>query len=177
MSTTSQVLKQAKQEVLSGADRRTVFEKYQSQFPKPLKLATVISNIPKGPIPPLARVLNIVLIVLLFLAALSKAIAVLAILSDAPAVPAILGVLLSIALPVIFAIAAIKWEGQVYLMLPLLCLLGILRSWMKNPALDAAIDTFFLLAIAGVAVAIKLIVFPNIGFRGVKKDASGQYVF
>lgn len=177
MSEQSQALKQARHEVRAGGDRRAVFEKYKSKVPRDLKLAMIVASTPQDPIPNTARILNAVLLVLLILAALSKALTAFTMLSDTSAMPILFGILLSILLPVIFAVAVAKWEGQVYLLLPLLCLLGILRAWMKYSSLDAAIDTIFLLAIGAIAVVVKLMVFPHLGFLGVKKDGSGGYVF
>jgi hypothetical protein len=174
----NQALKQARQEVRAGGDRQTVFNKYREQFPKPIKLATIVASTPQEPIPTLGRVLNAVLLVFLILAAISKVFAAIAMFGGGGSVlPVLLGIVLGLAIPVIFAIAVAKWEGQVYPILPILCLLGILRSWMKSPPLDAAIDTIFLVAIAGLAIAVKLIVFPHIGFLGVKKNAAGDFVF
>lgn len=176
MSATSQLLKQARHEVRAGGDRQAIFQKYRDQFTRPVKLAMIVASTPQDPIPSFAKVLNVILFVFLILAAISKAFAVTAMLGEFQ-MPMLLGILLAVALPLIFAIAVIKWEGQVYLILPLLCLLGILRSWMKSAPLDAAIDTIFLLVIAALAVAIKLMVFPHLGFLGVKKNAAGEFAF
>lgn len=176
MSATSQLLKQARHEVRAGADRQAVFQKYRDQFTRPVKLAMIVASTPQDPIPTTARILNAVLLVLLILAAISKAIAIVGLMGEFQ-LPLVFGILLAIALPVIFAIAVAKWEGQVYSLLPLLCLLGILRTWMNGPPISAAFDTIFLIAIAAVAIAIKLMVFPHLGFLGVKKNAAGEFAF
>lgn len=178
MSATSQLLKQARAEVRAGADRQAVFDKYRGQIDKPIKLATIVAATPQDPIPTSARILNAILLVLLILAAISKAFAAVALFGDMDSVaPVILGVILGMVIPVIFAIAVAKWEGQVYMVLPLLCALGILRSWMKSSPLEAGLDTIFLIAIAVLAVVVKRMVFPGLGFLGVKKNAGGEFVF
>ena len=177
MSSSSQALKQARQEVRAGGDRQAIYEKYRDQVSRPLKLATVISNIPPQPIPSAGRILNAVLLAMLVLAALLKMLGIIGLLGEGTPLPAMLGVIVvGLLIPVVFIIGVARWEGQIYALLPILCLLGILRAWMKYPPLDAILDTVLLAVIAGLAVAVKLVAFPHLGFWGVKKAPGGGYV-
>ncbi|HKY62073.1 MAG TPA: hypothetical protein VJR29_01510 [bacterium] len=176
MSATSQALKQAREEVRAGGDRQAIYLKYRDQVSKPLKLATVIANIPPPSIPASGRILNIALLVLLVLGAILKMFGIVALLGEGvPPTAMFMIVLLGLIIPVVLIIGVIKWEGQIYALIPILCGLGILRAWMKSPPLEAAFDTAFLIVIAVLAFAVKRVVFPQLGWFGVRKNPAGGY--
>ncbi|HEX5034562.1 MAG TPA: hypothetical protein VFW62_08790 [bacterium] len=176
MSATSQALKQAREETRAGGDRQAIYLKYRDQVSRPLKLATIIANTPPSSIPASGRILNIALLVLLVLGAIFKALGIAGLLGEGvPLAAMFMVVLLGLIIPVVLIIGVIKWEGQIYALIPILCVLGILRAWMKTPPLEAAFDTAFLIVIAVLALAVKRIVFPQLGWLGVRKNPAGGY--
>lgn len=175
----SEIYRRAREAVHAGQDRRQVYDSLKDQIRRPVKLAVAIANIPTPELRAKYRVLNTVLFVLLLLAALSKLLSVFAMFQDFGVLPALGVALLGLLIPVACAVEVYRFSGQIYLLIPIFCLLGltqILRRY-DGDLVGALIDGAFLLLIAALSLVIKFKVFPNIGIGGVKKDAQGQYLF
>lgn len=175
----SEIIRQVRQAVHAGQDRRQVFESYKNQVKKPLKVAMTIASIPYPDQKAKYRVLNAVLLALLILAAISKLFSVFGMFQTFGLLPALAMALVGLIVPIACAVEVYRFNGQIYTLIPIFCVLGftqILRHY-EGDWLGALIDGAFLLVIAGLSLVIKFKVFPHIGMGGVKKDAQGQYLF
>jgi len=163
----------------AGQDRRKVFETYQSQISRPVQLAMVIASVPEPSRKEAHLLANSALLVLLVVAALTKLLSVFVLFPQFGPVPLIGMALLGIVMPVICAIEVFRFNGQIYMILPIFCaasLMQVLIHEIDSP-LGLIIDGGLILAIGGLSLWIKAKVFPNIGLRGVKKDAAGAFIF
>lgn len=175
----SEIIRQVREAVEAGQDRRQVFESYKNQVKKPLKVAMTIANIPYPDLKAKYRVLNAVLLALLVLAAISKLFSVFGMFQSYGLMPALAMALVGLIVPIACAVEVYRFSGQIYMLIPIFCFLGltqILRRY-EGDWLGALIDGVFLLVIAVLSLIIKTKVFPHVGMGGVKKDPQGQYLF
>jgi len=175
----SQIFRQARDEVRAGQDRRKVFETYQSQISRPVQLAMVIATVPEPSRKEAHLLANSALVVLLVVAALTKLLSVFVLFPQFGPVPLIGMALIGIAMPVLCAVEVARFNGQIYMILPIFCVAALMQVLIHelNSPLGLIIDGSLILGIGGLSLWIKAKVFPNIGLGGVKKDASGGFVF
>lgn len=176
--TQRQILKQAQSDVRAGKERRAVFETYHTQIKNPDHLATAIASVAHAERKEKYKGLNLLLALLLFLAAGTTAFTALFIALATKSLAIGLGVfLLGIIVPVVMAIGVLRYEGQVYGFLLIICGINLLNTLLKFTELGVwiLIEVAFLAAIISLAWLVKSKLFPNLGLFKVKKDASGQY--
>jgi len=172
------ILREAREAVRSGEDRQQVFARFQSQVNRPLHLAVAIASVPRPELKKKYLGANIVLVILLCLAALSKIVMVFALFPTFGILPLLGLSLVGILLPGACAIEAARFNGQMYALIPLFCLMGIIQTALhyNGDLLELVLDSAFLLVIAILSLWIKRKVFPSLGLGGVKKDAQGQFL-
>jgi hypothetical protein len=172
-----QILKQAQSEVRSGKDRQAVFDAYGGQIKNPAHLAAAIASVVRPEHRQRHGGLNTLLAGLLFTAAGLKALTALVVFSRQSIFIGLGAVLLGILVPIAMAIGVLRFEGQVYGLLILICGVNLLNTLMKVGELGAwvLVDAVFLTAIMALAWTLKNKLFPSLGFLKAKKDASGKY--
>lgn len=80
-------------------------------------------------------------------------------------------------IPVAFTVGVRKFDGQVYPLLMVLAAVGAVNSLVKVGERGAGmpIEVVLLNVIAWLAFRVQRIVFPNINWFSVRKDAQGNY--
>ena len=173
------ILKQAIREVRAGQDRNKVFQNHVASVRNPKHLAMAVGSVARPELAARYRLANFALAALLVLAALIKLIGGLLYFLQYGVFIGIVAVLLGIVVPVIFAVAVAKMEGQVYSILIILCVISALNVLIKigDHGLWAVPDLVLIGLIAGLAGWLKGKLFPNLGFFGPRKDPSGAYQY
>ncbi len=174
-----QLFKAAASEVRAGKDRRQVFQDYQGKVRPESGLAMAIATVPDPERMKRYAALNYVLVALLILAALLKALHGFMLFREHSIFLGVGAIFLGILLPLILAIGAARFDGQIYPLLIVLCVLNALNLALKweQYGSDLLADFILLAIILGLAIALKQKLFPNIGIFRVKKDAQGSYLF
>jgi len=186
MSKKSEIFRQAKEEVLAGKDRHAVFAAYQGQITRPIQLAMVLSSIARPENKAKAHMANTLLIFLLVIVAVLKTVGLLETFSYLGLLPAIMIAMVGIVIPMLCAVEAYRWNGQIYMILPLFCFAAfvqLLREWLESRAQLGMMGLVILGTVFGLfalvlflSIYIKKTVFPGIAGLGPKKDAQGQFV-
>lgn len=173
------ILKQAIADVKAGQDRKKTFETYLPQVKNPKHLSMAIASVPKPELQVRFATLNYVLVGLLAFAAITKLLMGLLYFFQYGAFVGIFATLLGVVIPVIFAVAVFKMEGQVYSILVVLCSINILNVLVKvgDQGIWVVPDVVLLVLIAVLAGWLRSKLFPNMGWLGVKKDSSGAFIF
>ncbi len=172
------ILKEAREAVRAGEDRQQVFTRYQGQIARPMHLAVAIAGVPHPGIKEKCQVANVALLILLILAAVSKVWLVISIFPSLGVFPLLGLAVVGVLLPAACAIEVARFNGQIYALIPLFCLMSVFQIAMhfNGDVLGLVLDTLFLTVIAVLSLWIKRKAFPNFGLGGVKKDAQGQYL-
>jgi len=178
MASKGTLQKAAMADVRAGKPRQETFDAYKAQVIPEKQLAFSIASVADPERIRQGATLNNILFWLLVFAAVTKVLMALA-MFGASFVGGLVMLLLGIFVPVAFAIAVRKVDGQVYPFLTLLGGLGALRallmvteqgSWML-------VEAVLLVAIALLAFRVQRIVFPNTHWFSVRKDGQGTYVW
>lgn len=178
MASKSKLQKAAMADVRAGKPRQEVFTAYQAQVSPDKHLAFSIASVADPARMKQGATLNNILFGLLLFAAATKALMALA-MFGASFVGGLVMLVLGLFVPIAFAIAVRKYDGQVYPFLIVLAALGALRALMMMTEQGAwmLIDAALLGLIALLAFRVQRIVFPNINLFSVRKDAQGEYVW
>lgn len=172
------ILKEARAAVQAGEDRQQVFARYQGQIARPMHLAVAIAGVPRPGLKQKFQVANVALIILLILAAISKVWLVISLFPSLGIFPLFGLAVVGILLPAACAVEVARFNGQIYALIPLFCLMSLLQIAMhfNGDVLGLIFDAIFLSVIAALSLWIKRKGFPNLGLGGVKKDAQGQFL-
>ena len=176
MASKSELQKSAMADVRAGKPRQEVFATYQAQVSPEKHLAFSIASVADPERMKQGAKLNNILFGLLILAAVIKALGALAYFGTS-----FLGGLvmlgLGVLIPVAFAIGIRKYDGQVYPLLMLLAAIGALHALVNMTQKGAwmLLDVALLGVIGWLAFRVQRIVFPNINWFSVRKDAQGNY--
>lgn len=178
MASKSEVQKAAMADVRAGKPRQEVFTSYQSQVSPEKHLAFSIASVADPERMKQGEKLNNILFGILVFAAVTKALTALAYFGTS-FFGGLVMLALGILVPVAFAIGVRRFDGQVYPFLVLLAGLGALMALLKMPEEGAwmLLDVVMLGAIGWLAFQVQRIVFPNINWFSVRKDAQGNYVW
>lgn len=165
-------------EVRSGRPRPEVFDAYRTEVSPEKHLAFAIASVADPARIPKGEPYNSVLFGLLVVAAISKGVTALT-WFEASFLRGLLLLSLGLLIPVAFAIAVRRHEGQAYPFLVLLAGIGALRSLIQASEHGAwlLLDAAVLVVIAGLAFQVQRLVFPNIRWFGVRKDSQGNYLW
>lgn len=165
-------------EVRAGRPRAEVFEAWRTQVHPDKHLAFSIASVADPARIPRGEPYNSILFGLLVLAALSKALLALDMFQGS-FLRGLLMLGLGLLIPVAFAVAVRRHEGQAYPFLILLAALGAVRSVLEASEHGAwlLLDAVVLTLIAGLAFTVQRRVFPNLKWFAVRKDAHGNYVW
>lgn len=178
MASKRELFKAAMAEVRAGKPRQDVFNTYQSQVSPDKHLAFAIASVADPERIKLGDKYNKILFWLLVFAAVTKGLTAFAIFGES-FVGGLFMLVLGLFVPVVFAIAVKKYEGQVYTFLILLAGLGSLNALLKIGKEGAwmLLDVALLCAILWLALQVKRTVFPNMHWASVKKDEQGNYLW
>lgn len=171
------ILKEVVKERKNGRPPEEVYRQYQGQIKPDKALAMAIASVPDPELKQRYAIPNYVLVALLIVAAVFKVVSVF-FLGLPPAF--VIGVLiLGVVVPVIFAIAVYQFDGRVYPILVILCIVNMLNVIVRNEDSFLTIlpDLVFLGVIVAMTLYVKSKIFPNIGFLSVKKDHEGNYAW
>lgn len=178
MASKSALQKAAMADVRAGKPRQEVFAAYQAQVNPQKHLAFSIASVADPERRKKGETANNILFWLLIFAAATKALMALGMFATS-VVGGLVMLALGLFVPIAFAIAVRKFDGQVYPFLMLLAALGALRALMlmteQGPWM--LIDAALLALIAFLAYRVQRIVFPNVNWFSVRKDAQGDYVW
>lgn len=176
LASKSRAQRAAMAEVRAGRPRAEVFEAFRTQVIPEKHLALAIASVADPARIPRGEPYNAILFGLLVLAAISKAVLALS-MFQASFFRSLLLLALGLLIPVAFAIAVRRHEGQAYPLLVLLAGLGALRSVIEASEQGAwlLLDAAVLILIAGLALQVQRRVFPNLRWFSVRKDAHGAY--
>jgi hypothetical protein len=165
-------------EVRAGRPRAEVFEAWRAQVSPDKHLAFSIASVADPARIPRGEPFNTLLFGLLVLAAISKAVLALG-LFQVSFIRGLLMLALGLLIPVAFAIAVRRHDGQVYPFLILLAGLGAVRSVLEASEYGGwlLLDAAVLVLIAGLAAQVQRRVFPNLNWFAVRKDAQGNYLW
>jgi predicted RND superfamily exporter protein len=172
MASKAELQKAAMADVRAGKPRQEVFEAYRSQVSPEKHLAFSIASVADPERMRQGAKLNNILFGLLVFAAVTKAITGLM-------MGSMLMLVLGLLVPVAFAIGVRKVDGQIYPLLMLLAGLGAVTSLLKMTDEGAwmLLDVALLGIIGGLAFQVQRIIFPNINWFAVRKDAQGNYLW
>lgn len=172
----SRAQRAAMAEVRSGRPRAEVFEAYRARVNPEKHLAFAIASVADPARIPKGEPFNTILFGLLVVAAISKAVLAMA-WFEVSFVRGLIMLALGLLIPVAFAIAVRRHEGQAYPFLMLLAGIGALRSLIEASEQGAwlLLDAGVLVVIAGLAFQVQRLVFPNIKWFAVRKDAQGNF--
>lgn len=173
MASKRELLKAAMEEVRSGKPRREVFETYRSQVDNDKHLSFAISSVADPERIKQGDKFNKILFGLLIFAAVTKGLSMLVIGGG------LVMLLLGLVVPVVFAVAVYKYEGQAYPFLMLLAALGAARSLLAigDEGAWVVIEVALFGAIFWLALQVQRIVFPGLNWFVARKDAQGDYVW
>jgi hypothetical protein len=178
MSSKTEAQKAAMADVRAGKPRQAIFENYRRQVSPEKHLAFSIASVADPERIKQGAKLNNVLFGILVFAAVTKALAALAYFGTS-FFGGLVMLVLGIAIPVVFAIGVRRYDGQIYPLLMLLTGLGALTALLKMTEEGAwmLLDVILLGVIGWLAFQVQRIVFPNINFFSVRKDAQGNYLW
>lgn len=178
MASNRELMKAAMADVRAGKPRQEVFATYQPQVSNEKHLAFAVASIADPERIRQGAKLNRILFGLLCFAAVTKGVMALGYFGSS-FMGGLFMLVLGLFVPVIFAIAVYKYEGQVYTFLILLAGLGALNALLKVGKEGAwmLLDVALLLVIAGLAFQVRRIVFPNLDWASVRKDPQGNYLW
>lgn len=165
-------------DVRAGKPRQEVFETYKEQVSPVKHLAFSIASVADPERMKQGAKLNNILFGLLVFAAVTKALAALAYFGTS-FFGGLVMLALGLLIPVVFAIGVRKYDGQIYPLLMLLAGLGAITALLKMSEEGAwmLLDVVMLGAIGWLAFQVQRIVFPNINWFSVRKDAQGNYLW
>jgi hypothetical protein len=178
LASKSRAQRAAMAEVRAGRPRAEVFEAWRAQVSPDKHLAFSIASVADPARIPRGEPFNTLLFGLLVLAAISKAVLALG-LFQVSFIRGLLMLALGLLIPVAFAIAVRRHDGQVYPFLILLAGLGAVRSVLEASEYGGwlLLDAAVLVLIAGLAAQVQRRVFPNLNWFAVRKDAQGNYLW
>ncbi len=178
MASKGALQKAAMADVRAGKPRQDVFDAYKAQVSPVKHLAFSIASVADPERMKQGAALNKILFGLLVLAAATKALMALAMFGTS-FVGGLVMLLLGLFVPIAFAIAVRKFDGQVYPFLMLLAGVGAARALllMTEQGPWMLVDAAILGAIAVLAFRVQRIVFPNMNWFAVRKDAQGDFVW
>ena len=178
MASKREAMKAAMADVRAGKPRQEVFNTYQSQVSPEKHLAFAIASVADPARIPLGDKYNKILFWLLVFAAVTKGFAGLAFFGES-FTGGLFMLVLGLFVPVVFAIAVKKYEGQVYTFLILLAGIGALNSLLKigKEGMWMLLDVALLCVILWLALQVRKTVFPNMDWFSIKKDEQGNYIW
>lgn len=178
MSSKADAQRAAMADVRAGKPRQEVFATYRDQVAPEKHLAFSIASVAEPERIKQGEKLNNILFGLLVFAAVTKALAALAYFGTS-FFGGLVMLALGILIPVAFAIGVRKYDGQIYPLLMLLAGLGAVTALLKMTEEGAwmLVDVVMLAVIGWLAYRVQRIVFPNINWFSVRKDAQGNYVW
>jgi hypothetical protein len=178
MTSKSELQRAAMADVRSGRPRQEIFDAYRARVSPERHLAFSIASVTEPTRVKHGETLNTILFGLLILAAVSKVVLALPYF-QVSFFRGLFMLALGLLIPVAFAIGVRRHDGQVYPFLMLLAGLGALTALMKASDGGAwmLLDAALLAVIAGLAFRIQRVVFPNINWFSVRKDAQGNYLW
>jgi hypothetical protein len=178
MTSKSELQRAAMADVRSGRPRQEIFDAYRARVSPERHLAFSIASVAEPARIKHGETLNTILFGLLILAAVSKVVLALPYF-QVSFFRGLFMLALGLLIPVAFAIGVRRHDGQVYPFLMLLAGLGALTALMKASDGGAwmLLDAALLAVIAGLAFRIQRVVFPNINWFSVRKDAQGNYLW
>ncbi len=170
--------KAAMADVRAGKPRQEVFSTYESQVAPAKHLAFSIASVADPARIEQGAKLNNILFWLLVFAAVTKALMALTMFGTS-FIGGLLMLALGLLVPIAFAIGIRKFDGQIYPFLMLLGAIGAVRALLAMTEQGAwmLLDAALLGLIAFLAFRVQRIVFPNINWFSVRKDAKGDYVW
>jgi len=165
-------------EVRRGKPRQEVFSAYQSQVEPEKHLAFAIASVADPERIKQGEKLNRILFGLLVFAAITKGLMALSYFGTS-FMGGLAMLILGLLVPVAFAIAVYKYEGQAYIFLILLAGLGAVNALLKIGKEGAwmLVDVALLVVIFWLALQVKRKVFPNMSWASVRKDPQGNYIW
>jgi hypothetical protein len=168
-----ELLKAAMEDVRAGKPRQAVFDSYRAQVDNDKHLSFAISSVADPARIKQGDKLNRILFGLLVFAAVTKGLT--AIFVGAGLVMLLLGLVV----PVVFAVAVYKYEGQAYPFLMLLALLGAARALIAigDEGGWVLIDMVLFGAIFWLALQVQRIVFPGLKWFAARRDSQGNYAW
>ncbi len=172
-----EIIAQAKKDVLSGQNRNEVFNRYKGQIPKPVTLAVAISSIPQEEAKRNYSTLNSVLFGILILVTLLKLLSMILLVQGQNATLGFGLVIVGLIIPGIMAIGVFKMEGQVYAVLPILCIAALANILTHFSHPESLIEVGIISIVLGLTLFLKSKLFPTLTWRGPKKDAQGDFIF
>lgn len=178
MASKSELQRAAMAEVRAGKPRQDVFATYRTQVSPEEHLAFSIASVADPARVQRGSQLNTILFGLLIFAAVTKAVLALPYF-EVSFLRGLFMLALGLLIPVAFAIGVRRYDGQVYPFLMLLAGIGALTALLKMSDEGAwmLLDAALLVVIAGLAFRVQRLVFPNIRWFSVRKDAQGNYVW
>ena len=178
MASKSALQKAAMADVRTGKPRQEVFAAYQAQVSPVKHLAFSIASVADPERMEKGAKLNNILFGLLLFAAATKALMALAMFGTS-FVGGLGMLVLGLFVPIAFAIAVRKFDGQIYPFLVPLAGLGAARALllMTEQGPWMLLDATLLGLIALLAYRVQRIVFPNINWFSVRKNSQGDYVW
>lgn len=176
MSSKSELQREAMAEVRAGRPRQEVFIAYRARVEPERHLAFAIASVADPERIDRAATLNNILFGLLVLAAASKALLALSYF-EVSFLRGLFMLVLGLLIPTAFAIGVRRYDGQIYPFLVLLAGIGALRALLNISDQGAwlLLDAGLLAAIAGLAFHVQRLVFPNLNWFSVRKNAQGEY--
>jgi len=178
MTSKSSLQKEAMADVRAGKPRPDVYAAYRDRVSPAKHLAFSIASVADADRMEKGVKLNNILFYLLLFAAASKALMALAMFGTS-FVGGLVMLVLGLFVPIAFAVAVRKFDGQIYPFLMLLAGIGAVRALLMMTEQGAwmLLDAGLLAAIALLAFRVQRIVFPNINWFSVRKDPQGDYVW
>ncbi|MEO8011603.1 MAG: hypothetical protein ABI650_08175 [Dokdonella sp.] len=178
MASKAEVQRAAMADVRSGKPRQDVFETYRAQVNPEKHLAFSIASVADGDRMKQGEKLNNLLFGMLIFAAVSKALIAMPYF-QVSFFRGLFMLALGLLIPVAFAMAVRKYDGQVYPFIIMLAGLGALVALLKIREAGSwmLLEAVLLGVIAALAFRVQRVVFPNINGFSVRKGAQGNYVW
>ena len=171
-----ETLKFISQSIENGENKSEIFERLSSQYYDSDIIAKLTASFPDPELKTKYNGINTLLFILLIITAILKVIGVLPLILEKPG----LGLIMILIVPILniaFALEVKKTRGYIYRVLGMIAIAGIFKSLgqIGETGVWVLIDIVLLGMISGISFYIGSKMFPNYGFMGPKKDASGKW--